>query len=257
MKLLHVLGPLLALALSATAQPRTSPLIPSWPDPAEARLSETDALRSGQSLAAELRSLRPAQSGGFRGVLKTRDRQGRARQVPFMSQITTGEASWTIDYKTERTTNQAAERLRVVHHTNQPNQYFYGLAPSVLSSEQAAIPFAGSEFYLIDLGLDFFHWPQQRLVKKEMRKGRPCQVLSSEPSPGAATNGYARVLSWIDTETGGLLLAEAYRPGDQLLKEFEVRSFKKVAGQWELHEMEIRNVQTKSRTRLEFDLEKN
>jgi hypothetical protein len=29
-----------------------------------------------------------------------------------------------------------------------------------------------------------------------------------------------------------------------------------VSGQWELQEMEIRNVQTGSRTRLEFDLEK-
>jgi hypothetical protein len=41
-----------------------------------------------------------------------------------------------------------------------------------------------------------------------------------------------------------------------LLKEFAPKSFKKVNGQWELQEMEIRNVQTGSRTRLEFDLKK-
>jgi hypothetical protein len=252
-----VLGLFFAMALSAMAQPRTSPLTPPQNEPAEIRLSDAEALRAGQTLAAELRSLRPAQSGGFSGVLKIRDRQGRTRQVPFRSLITTHEASWTVDYHTGATTNQAGESLRVVHHANQPNQYLYGRAPSVLSSEQAAIPFAGSDFYLSDLGLDFFHWPQQRLVKKEMRKGRPCQVLSSQPSPGAGTNSYTRVLSWIDTETGGLLMAEAYGRGDRLLKEFEVKSFKKVDGQWQLHDMEIRDVPGRSRTRLEFDLEKN
>ncbi|HEY2951620.1 MAG TPA: outer membrane lipoprotein-sorting protein [Verrucomicrobiae bacterium] len=255
-----VLG-LFAVALSTTAQPRTSPLTPPLHEPAEARLSDAEALRAGQSLAAELRSLRPAQSAGFSGVLKIRDRQGRTRQVPFTTRITTGEASWTAAYDVAATTNQGAEKLRIIHHGSQPNQYFDARAPSdgfqPLPSEQAAIPFAGSDFYLSDLGLDFFHWPHQRLVKKEMRKGRPCQVLSSQPAPGAATNGYARVLSWIDTETGGLLMAEAYATGDRLLKEFEVKSFKKVDGQWQLHDMEIRDVPGKSRTRLEFDLEKN
>ena len=41
--------------------------------------------------------------------------------------------------------------------------------------------------------------------------------------------------------------------------DFTVRvtdGYKKVNGQWELQEMEIRNVQTGSRTRLEFDLNK-
>src|ERR1041385_7615442 len=237
-----VLGLFFAMALSAVAQPRTAPLLPPLHEPAEARLSDAEAQRAGQSLAAELRSLRPSQSAGFGGVLKIRDAQGRPRQVPFTSRITAGETSWTADYDTARTTNQAAEKLRIIHRGSQPNQYFYARAPAdglqSLTSEQAAIPFAGSDFYLTDLGLDFFHWPQQRLVKKEMRKGRPCQVLSSQPSPGAGTNAYARVLSWIDTETGGLLLAEAYGPGDRLRKEFEVKSFKKVDGQWQLHRSE-------------------
>jgi hypothetical protein len=39
-----------------------------------------------------------------------------------------------------------------------------------------------------------------------------------------------------------------------LLKVFDPKSFKKVNGQWELQDMEIRNVQTKSRTRIEFKL---
>ena len=115
--------------------------------------------------------------------------------------------------------------------------------------------FAGSDFWICDLGLEFFHWPQQKILPKTtpLKRGRDYTLLeSTNPS----TNGYSRVLSWIDKETGGILQAEAYDATGKLLKEFEPKSFKKVNGQWELQEMEIRNVQTGSRTRLEFDLNK-
>ena len=62
------------------------------------------------------------------------------------------------------------------------------------------------------------------------------------------------MVSWIDNESGGIVHAEAYDVNGKLLKEFDPKSFKKVNGQWELQDMEIRNVQTGSRTRLEFDL---
>lgn len=115
------------------------------------------------------------------------------------------------------------------------------------------IPFADSDFWIADLGLEFFHWPEQKILRHEMRRGRSCKVLESiNPSP--STNGYSRVVSWIDNESGGIVHAEAYDAKDKLLKEFDPKSFKKVNGQWELQDMEIRNVQTGSRTRLEFDL---
>ena len=113
--------------------------------------------------------------------------------------------------------------------------------------------FSNSDFWLCDLGLEFFHWPQQKVLKKEIHRSCGCTVLeSTNPSPTA--NGYSRVLSWIDKESGGILEAEAYDIHDKLLKDFAPKSFKKVNGQWELQEMEIRNVQTGSRTQLEFDL---
>ena len=116
-------------------------------------------------------------------------------------------------------------------------------------------PFAGSDFWMADLGLEFFHWPEQKILKHEMRRGRACKVLEST-NPSSTTNGYSRVVSWIDNESGGIVQAEAYDFKNKLLKEFAPKSFKKVNGHWELQEMEIRNVQTGSRTRLEVDLEK-
>jgi hypothetical protein len=88
-----------------------------------------------------------------------------------------------------------------------------------------------------------------------LKRGREYTLLeSTNPYP---FNGYSRVLTWIDKESGGILEAEAYDSNGRLLKDFAPKSFKKVNGQWELQEMEIRNVQTGSRTRLEFDLKKD
>jgi hypothetical protein len=118
--------------------------------------------------------------------------------------------------------------------------------------------FASSDFWICDLGLQFFHWPDQKVLPKttNLKRGRAYTLLeSTNPDPG--TNGYSRVVSWIDQETGGILEADAYDAQGKLLKVFEPKSFKKVNGHWELQEMEIRNVQTDSRTRLEFDLKKD
>ena len=117
------------------------------------------------------------------------------------------------------------------------------------------IPFAGSDFWLADLGLEFFHWPEQNLKKQEMRRGRACQVLESiNPKPSAG--GYSRVLSWVDSETHGLLRAEAYDSNGKLLKEFELKEAEKVNGQWKVSELQMRNTQTGSRTTLKFNFGK-
>jgi hypothetical protein len=129
--------------------------------------------------------------------------------------------------------------------------------PFLHSDNEMLVPFAHSDFWLCDFGLEFFHWPAQKVLPKttNLKRGREYTLLEST-NPNPATNGYSRVLSWIDKETGGILEAEAYDFNGKLLKDFAPKSFKKVNGQWELQEMEIRNVQTGSRTRLEFDLKK-
>ena len=117
------------------------------------------------------------------------------------------------------------------------------------------LPFAGSDFWLGDLGLEFFHWPEQKILKKEVKRSRGCSVLEST-NPDPSTNGYSRVVSWIDEESGGIVQAFAYDAQGRKLKEFYPKNFEKVNGQYQVQEMEMDNVQTGSRTRLEFDLNK-
>jgi hypothetical protein len=106
---------------------------------------------------------------------------------------------------------------------------------------------------LSDLGLEFFHWPEQRVPKWEMKRSFGCKVLESR-NPHATPDNYARVLSWIHEESGALIQAEAYDARGRLLKEFRPTAVQKVNGQHELKEMEIENVRTRSSTRLTFDL---
>ena len=231
----------------------------------------SDAEIQGRQLAQQLLQQKPATNYSQNGVLKIHDGNGKHLEFPFKYKISIGPSfscDWSSSYTAILKTNADGETLSVSVRENQPNTYFHHLpghselgivwrGPDGKSDAGIMIPFAGSDFWLADLGLEFFHWPEQKVLPNttNLKRGRAYTLLEST-NPKPYTNGYSRVLSWIDKETGGILEAEAYDAKGRLLKEFAPRSFKKVNGQWELQEMEIRNVQTGSRTRLEFDLKK-
>jgi hypothetical protein len=242
----------------------------------------SDAETQGRRLAQQLLEQLPAENMTNTGVLKVRDQNGIKTNLPVRFETFTGLTNWQaiytvsfVHYDNSNNFGWKGEILTVAHASNQLNRYeesfafTYGdkimgqvasVGPNgkhtrILFGEETMTPFARSDFWIADLGLEFFHWPDQKILKHEMRRGRACKVLEST-NPDPATNGYSRVVSWIDNESGGIVQAEAYDVNNKLLKEFAPKSFKKVNGQWELQEMEIRNVQTGSRTRLEFDLKK-
>ncbi len=211
----------------------------------------------GAALAADLRNAHPDTDAEIRGVLKIRHKTGQTDLVPVVSRITAGTNSWQSTYVASPSNH--TEVLVVIHTLGQPNQYRLASLEGTNAPVHNPPPcdhiwtrFAGSDFLLADLGLEFFHWPHQVLVQNEMRKNRACHVLQSRP---AVTNNYALVLSWIDVETGGLIMAEAYDEKGRRVKEFEVKSFKKAGERWQLQEMEIRDLKERSRTDLEFEVQ--
>jgi hypothetical protein len=217
----------------------------------------------GQALAAELRSLAPTENLEIKGALKIRDGNGKRTIVPFRYQVVVGNAGWQSIYETQSTGRTPAEKLVVVHADRQRNRYLHSRSagpaggvtePSSLAGDKAMVPFANSDFWLADLGLEFLQWPEQRIVKEakiKMRKSRPCKVLESiNPNPGV--QGYTRVRSWIDSENHAVILAEAYGPDGKLIKEFEVGGVAKVNGRYEPRDVEMRDARTDSKTVLEF-----
>jgi hypothetical protein len=226
----------------------------------------------GRQLARQLCDQRPIQNSKNNGILKLRDESGKTSDISIGFRTVITETNWKSYYNIRKIAdpkenNPGVTSLVVTHNDNASNKYqFYEFFSDIkinpvekeLVGNETMVSFAGSDFWICDLGLEFFHWPEQKILPKttNLKRGRSYTLLEST-NPNPSTNGYSRVLSWIDKETGGILEAEAYDAQGKKLKVFEPKSYGKDAkGQWQLEEIQIRNVQTGSRTRLEFDLKK-
>ena len=234
--------------------------VPPWRTP-------TNAIAEGRALAAQLLTQSPAANLEARGWLSIRSADGQTTSVPLRLETVVEPSGWWTQYETAATNGIPGARLRVVHPAGKPVQFFLARsntagdsweAPIAVPAENTAVPFAGSDFWLCDLAypaVAYLRWSDQCLGRNVTRMGRPCRILESRQSE-VLPGGYARVISYIDIESGGVLRAEAYDDAHELLKEFNIRSLKKVQGQWQVQEMEMRNLRTRSRTRLEFDYDR-
>lgn len=221
--------------------------------------------QQGQEIALDIRSMTPEENSEIRGILKIHSGKTR-RQVPVICRVVvTNATGWQTIYEAMSTAQAGGEKLVVTHATNGPNHYLYARAdkPGValpalreISAAEASVPFAGSDFWLDNLGLEFLHWPEQARLRYEMRLGQPCHVLESRNPNGREA---VRVQSWVDKESGGLLIAEAYDKAGRLVKDFSLSgsSFKKINGQWQLKKMTIRSPKADSETVLEWELPKD
>jgi len=122
-----------------------------------------------------------------------------------------------------------------------------------LSGGEAFTPIAGSDFTLADVGMEFLHWPTQRLLKKEVRRTQSCDKLESI-APHGWPGDYVRVLSWFDVDTGGPVVVEAYNGKGKLVKEFRPTKFEKVDGQYRVEEIEMNTFPAKTRSIIRFDV---
>ncbi|MGH7954148.1 MAG: outer membrane lipoprotein-sorting protein, partial [Limisphaerales bacterium] len=223
------------------------------------------------NLARQLCEMRPAENSTNNGILEIQNSKGKTVEIPIGFRVTITNTNWQSLYNMHKIFGSNKNRsgwtsLKVTHKDNNPNQYrFYEFFLNIqidpvitnLTSEQTMVPFANSDFWICDLGLEFFHWPEQKILPNptNLKRGRSYTLLEST-NPNPSTDGYSRVLSYIDKETGGILEAEAYDSRGKLLKEFYPKDVKKVDGQWQLQSMEMDNVQTGSRSWIKFDVKK-
>ena len=226
----------------------------------------------GRALAQKILEQRPAENFTNTGVLQIRDAKDQRTEVPVTCKVVVTSAAWMTIYQANWTNRVAT--FFFIRGTGQPDEYFYSTNSVIavpllgdipwlghlfhnnkISGKELMSPFANSDFWLCDLGLEFFHWPQQRILKKEFHRQCACTVLESA-NPNPSTNGYSRVVSWIDEESLGIVEAYAYDVNGKELKNFYPKNFEKVNGQYQVQSMIMENRQTRSRTRLEFDLKK-
>lgn len=186
--------------------------------------SSTD-LFAGEALARRLRDIRPDHALTNQAVLKIRGTEGR-RQVPVTVLTLPATNGWEVRYEA-RPVGGATEVLRILHSTNAPPEY--RTSDSGPAVEGGAAVFAGSDFSRCDLGLEFLHWPKQRLLRRELSNGRMCDVLESRPE---AAGTYGSVRCWVDAKEGVILSAEAYDERQVRVKQFSVTNFREVDDQW-------------------------
>jgi len=220
-----------------------------------------DQVAEGQRLARELRSAGPTGDSEIRGTLIIS--HGKKKHIPIICRTIGSGGVWKTIYESQSADGVPAERLII---TRSPTgvQYAYARAaavgapipePRTISAEQANIPFAQSDFWLTDFGVQFIFWPEQARLKGELRLGRDCYLLESI-NPGAAQ--VVRIKAYIDKENKVPILAEGYDARNKLVKEFSIHGsgFKKIKGQWVLEKMDMHNAKTGSQTVLKFDLTK-
>src|SRR5690348_13732646 len=175
----------------------------------------------GRNLAQQLADAKPTEGLTNTGVLQIRN-ANEATNIPVKFKMLAGETNWqniyiaTFEqYDTNNLFGWKGEIARVVHSAGQINKYqideefFDGRREIVdgktnstvgplngdkiknLSVSETSIPFAHSDFWICDLGLEFFHWPEQKIIKKEFARGRGCMVLEST-NPNPSPNSYSR-----------------------------------------------------------------
>lgn len=226
-------------------------------DPAQAKAE-------ARVLVAALLAQKPEQSSTNTGQVRIRDRDGKEIEIPARFEIIRASTNWLSVYETlSPADGPNRAKLVVIHTDNQPNRYRLlergnpaatNASPRELTRAQTMIPFASSDFWVADLGLEFLHWPGQRLLRKEMRHSKFCSVLESS-TPQPAPGGYSRVVSWVIAESPrGIIHADAYDDCNELIKVFDPVNLEKVGGDYQLAEVEMRNRKTGSHTWIKFDV---
>jgi hypothetical protein len=223
-------------------------------------LSPEEGRKQARELLDDLLARKPDKNSTNTGEVRIRnaDRTETKVQVRFI--IYSTSTNWVNVYEAQGDAGSSM-LLTVIHPDGQPGEYWLAQPydprsatnppARKLSAAELMTPFAGSDFWLADLGLEFLRWPDQRVLKREMRRSMPCAVLeSTHPSP--SPSGYSRVVSWIDPESGGIVHADAYDASGELFKVFDPTELGKVEGVRELEEMEMRNRRTRSHTWIKF-----
>ena len=205
----------------------------------------------GAQMAGYMQALRPTAAINGKGHIQVRSKTGKRTNIAVQFRAFSVGAGIVNQYTTSTGT------LTIHQKMNQDTQYTWteiGKQAEIFKGTRAGVPFAGSDFWMFDLGLEMLRWPHQNVIKRQMRRGEFCSVLVSRPEK-VEEGAYGKVVSWVDEDSMGIVRAQLFDSEGKVLKVFEPKSFKKIDGQWHLKEMEMRNEQTGTRTSIRFDLE--
>lgn len=219
-----------------------------WSQP----IRSADSLPDGQNLSRSIRDAIPTESASLEATMEVILRDRKRIKTPLTIQTKPlGQAECLMTYETKPSDGNG-EYWVVQRALAKRNEYRIGKeAKRLAKGEELETSLANSSFTLADLGLEFLHWPDQKTLRKQRRKSRSCHVLESSRSD---SEGTLRVLSWVDIKSGGILAADFYSADGKVRKRFSVKGLTKKDGQWQVDEMEMRDVAERTRSRLRLHL---
>ncbi|NLB65340.1 MAG: outer membrane lipoprotein-sorting protein [Lentisphaerae bacterium] len=112
-------------------------------------------------------------------------------------------------------------------------------------------PIAETGISWMELSFSYFWWPGPRIVGAERVASRwDCQIIELDaPADYPGERPWSKIRLWVAPVYGAVMRGEVWQNG-QALKRFEVQSVKKLRQVYMIGSMEVKNLETRQRTRL-------
>ena len=125
--------------------------------------------------------------------------------------------------------------------------------PKLIPSDQYFEPIANSDFTVFDLLMPFNYWQRFEYEGRTTFRGRPTHVFWLYPpeEDELMRQRVSGVRIFIDEEFFALIQVEIYAPEEEHVKTLSIVDFKKVEGQWILGQVDVRDEQTRDKTRFD------
>lgn len=212
--------------------------------------------RAEERINAEelLRAVRHSTAQNEELTLKGQLREGRKKH-PFRMTIWRTQIAFLFEDKPPHTVvlDLGADRFRLrENHSNGP---FTDVAPGDYGK-----PIRNSGVNYLDISLAYLYWPDPKYIKEDVVSERITHLV--EVQNPSATGPYAKLLIWIDRQTGGLMRMQGYNKAGKLTKRMQVIEVQRVKRgdkkYWALEKMQIYTLDPKtgrvrSRTYMELD----
>jgi len=204
--------------------------------------------------AAVLRAVRHSTAQNEELTLKGQLREGRKKH-PFRMTIRRTQIAFLFEDKPPHTVvlDLGADQFRLrENHNNRP---FSDVPPA-----EYGTPIRNTGVNYLDISLAYLYWPNPKYIKEDVVSERITWLVEVQnPDPKGP---YAKLLIWIDKQTGGLMRMQGYNKEGKLIKRMQVMEVQRVkrGGKkyWALEKMQIYTLDPKtgrvrSRTYMELD----
>ena len=211
--------------------------------------SVADSLPDGNELAKSIRDTSPVENISLNAKIEVtlKNRKRISTDLIIETKLLSDD-EFLMTYSIKPNNND--NFWQVIRKTGESNKYKIKKKGEVLATgKEYQIGLEKSSFMITDIGLEFLHWPFQKTVRKQLRKSRSCHVLESKTIEANKGN-YTRVVSWVDIKSRAILAADFFTTDGKLLKRFNVKGLTKKNGNWQVDELEMRNMRNGTRSRL-------